>query len=173
MKITKKVSFSAILIAIAVVILYLGSMIDVLTLSVAAFASLTVMITVAELGFPSAFCVYCAASLLSFLLLPAKETAVVFSAFFGFYPIIKGLADKTKKYTAYIIKTLVFLVSFATSAVVFVAFFGLPADKWYIYSLLFIPALAVFFVYDWLFTRVILYYFQTLRKRLGINKYFR
>ena len=62
MKITKKVSFSAILIAIAVVILYLGSMIDVLTLSVAALASLTVMITVAELGFPSAFCVYCAAS---------------------------------------------------------------------------------------------------------------
>ena len=173
MKIAKKISFSAILVAVAVVILYFGSLIDVVTLSVAAVASFSVMITVAELGYFTGLGVYAAASLLSLLLLPSKETAVVFAAFFGFYPIVKGLADKLKKPLAYTVKTFVFMVSFTVSLLVFIFFFSLPPDKWFLYLLMIIPGLAVFYIYDYLFTKIIIYYFGTLRKKLGISKYFK
>ena len=90
MKIAKKISFSAILVAVAVVILYFGSLIDVVTLSVAAVASFSVMIAVAELGYFTGLGVYAAASLLSLLLLPSKEAAVIFAAFFFFFSIFKS-----------------------------------------------------------------------------------
>lgn len=72
MKNTKKLVFSAILSALAVVFMYIGALFDVLDLSVAALASMCVALVLAELGARWAFLVYAVAAVLSFLLLPVK-----------------------------------------------------------------------------------------------------
>ena len=76
MSLSKKLSFSAILSALAVIIMLLGSFIETLTLATAAVASVCVMIAVIELGKAYALLVYAVSSALAILLLPVKDPAL-------------------------------------------------------------------------------------------------
>lgn len=74
--------------------MYIGALFDVLDLSVAALASMCVALVLAELGARWAFLVYAVAAVLSFLLLPVKTPAILFSGFLGFYPITKSVFER-------------------------------------------------------------------------------
>ena len=92
---SKQVALAGMLSALAVVILFLGSMVELLDLSAAALAALAVMVAVIELGNGKAFGVYLVSSLLSVLLFP-KTASVVFAAFVGYYPVLKVYLDKIR-----------------------------------------------------------------------------
>ena len=62
---SKEVALAGMLTALAVVILFLGSLVELLDLSAAALAALVVMVAVIELGNGKAFAVYLAAAVLS------------------------------------------------------------------------------------------------------------
>lgn len=79
--------------ALAVVILLLGSLIELLDLSAAAMASLVIMVAVIDLGIGYAAGVYAVAAVLSVLLFP-KTATIVFAAFVGYYPIVKVYLDR-------------------------------------------------------------------------------
>ena len=93
-KLTKKLAFTAVLSALAVVILYLGAILDILDLSAAAIASLCVLFLLCELGTRFALAGYAVISTLSLLLLPTKTGAIVFTAFLGYYPVAKYWFEK-------------------------------------------------------------------------------
>lgn len=86
---TKKLAFTAVLSALAVVILYVGALLDVLDLSSAAFASLCVLWLLCEFGTRFALLGYAIVSALSLLLLPSKTGALLFAVFLGYYPVLK------------------------------------------------------------------------------------
>ncbi len=108
MRRTKKITLCAVLSALCVAVMYIGSFIEVLDISVAAAASIVVFFCSEELGKKYAFAVYGAVSLLSFLLLPQKWVAAYFALFFGIMPITKKLFEKTGKIFSWVLKLLAF-----------------------------------------------------------------
>jgi len=94
--------------AVSVVILYLGSVFEVMDLTISCAASFTVLFCTVELGNRYAFAVYAGTSILSFILVPNKWIAVYFVIFFGIMPITKKLFEKTGKIFSWILKITAF-----------------------------------------------------------------
>lgn len=79
--------------ALAVVILYLGSLVELLDLSASVLGALAVMVAIVELGKGYAWSVYLVAAVLSVLLFP-RTASIVFAGFVGYYPILKVYLDR-------------------------------------------------------------------------------
>lgn len=168
MKKTKKISLCAMLTALSVVVLYLGSVFEVMDLSVSCLASLTVLFCSVELGNRYALAVYAGTSALSFILVPNKWIAVYFIMFFGIMPITKKLFEKTGKVFSWVLKIAAFNVEIF--AFYFIAknldFFaegesGLP----YLLAMLVI-ANAAFIMADMLYTLLFRLYCKKYRARI-------
>lgn len=93
LKHTKKITLSALFCALSVVILLIGSFMQVADIAVSMLASAILMLALIEMGESFAVMIYCATSLLSLLFLPSKFIAAVYMAFSGFYPLIKRFLD--------------------------------------------------------------------------------
>lgn len=117
---TKKLTLGAMLAALGAVILLLGSLFQVIDLSMAAIASFVCIIAVIELGSGWAWMIYGVVGIISVLLRPASFAPWVYVAFLGYYPIIKEKVERLKKPIAWTLK----IISFNISLVVccFVAF---------------------------------------------------
>ena len=90
----KRMVVAGVLVALSVIILYLGSAIEVLDLTMSAIVSLLVVVIVIEMGYNYAWLTYLATSILSLLLLPQKTPAIFYTCFMGFYPIIKSYVER-------------------------------------------------------------------------------
>ena len=171
MRKTKKISICAVLSALGVVILYLGSFIEVLDMSVACIASLIIMFCVAELGYAAALSVYAVISIISFLILPSKWVAVFFVFFFGLMPITKSLYEKTGAVLSWILKIATFNATlfgfyFVSSAL---GFFENNEITLILFAVVFIAANFVFVLTDILYGR--LYTIYELKYRSRIRKF--
>jgi hypothetical protein len=169
MKISKKISVSAMLVAIACVLMAVGNFIETLTFSVAAIASLCVVIAVCELGYKYAVLSYLCISVISFFL-PIKDPALYFVGFFGYYPILKSIIERIKSKIKWFLKGVVFTASYAITAFIGIKFLFEQADIIKLTLIAFPIFLAVFFIYDFALTRLITYYCRQLRSRLGVDK---
>ena len=159
--------------ALSVVLLYLGSFIEVMDMAIAAIASLCVIITVIEYGKSAPWAVYGVTSILSLILLPNKSPAAFYALFFGFYPIIKEKLEKKSKVVCWILKELIFNTCLAL--MILASLFIFTTGESEFESLLVIVATAVlgeaaFILYDIALTRMISFYIFRLRDRLKINK---
>ena len=94
MKKINQTALCAVLAAAGVVLLYIGSLFGKIDLAAAVIASVAVAIAALETGYRRSLFVYATISLLSLLLLPQKTAAIVFSAFFGYYPVLKMWSEK-------------------------------------------------------------------------------
>ena len=102
--------------ALGVVLLYLGSFVEIMDMAMAAIASFAVIITVIEYGKGAPWAVYGVTSILSLILLPQKTPAAFYALFFGFYPIIKEKIERKSKILRWVIKEVVFNICFALMA---------------------------------------------------------
>lgn len=167
---TRRLAVSAVLSAIGVVILYLGALIDVLDLSVAAMASLICVFAVLEMSSSWAWLIYAVVSILSLILLPQKSPAVLYAVFLGCYPILKAYYERLKPVASWIVKILHFNVGLTLMVVVINYLLMLP-DLGYSFSLLLYGlGNVVFVVYDVALTRMISAYLHVLRARLRIKR---
>lgn len=166
-KSTRYLTASAILAALGVVFLTLGAFVEVLDLSMAAIASLTVIFAVIELGGKYPYLVYLVTSVLSFLLLPSQTPALLYALFAGYYPILKALFEGHLSHTvAWLLKILTFNAAFALIIFVSVKLFMLSPLTWQVwYWALPVAGTAVFVLYDVALTRLITVYLMRWRKR--------
>ncbi len=99
---TKKIAFCGLFSAVSLVILLLSSVFSTLKLTSSALAGAILCMVVLIYGRRAAFLSYGVVSVLGLLLLPNKDAAVFFVAFFGYYPILKsvfeGLKNLRKEY---------------------------------------------------------------------------
>ena len=170
----KRMTVSAMLIAIGVLFLFLGSLLDVLDLSTAALASLLCAYAVLELGGVYPFAVWLGTSFLGLLLLPQKSPVVFYALFAGYYPIAKAALEKRlPRGLSWIIKLAIFHVSLALFALVLKLFF--PGELSTYFEKLWLPfalyglALACFVLFDIALSRLILFYYARLQKHLRIQ----
>ena len=161
---TKQIALGGVLAALAVVILLLGGVIPIGTYAAPMFASLPLVILLAELPRPLCVGWYAVAAILGVLLCPDRETAFVF-VFLGWYPIAKPALDRLPRLPRIAVKLLLFLAAVAALYALLILVFrlealvaeareiGLPL----LLALLALGA-AAFLLYDLLLTRLSVLY---------------
>jgi hypothetical protein len=167
---TKKLTVCAMLAALGVIILAIGSVIGTLDLSAAALASILCIYVVIEIGGSYPWMLWGVTSLLGILLLQVK-TPAIFYLFIGCYPILKEKLEKLNKLPSFFLKLgvfhimlgLVYLILriFFTEQVLFEA----PWMLWAVYGL----GVLAFLIYDYALTKLITFYLLRLRDRLKIK----
>lgn len=172
----KKTSFdlalSGILCASCVIMMFLVGVFPALLYVFPMICGLIMYVVYYECGTKIALAAFVSVSLMSLLLSPDKESAVLFVAFFGYYPILKVHIDPLKSKT---LKLLIKLISFNFSIVasywllmnvfslVDVTDFVGEHSQTLIWAFLAV-ANVVFLMYDYALLRVALLYRVKLRK---------
>lgn len=162
---TKKLARAAILTALAVVFLLVGSLFQLLDLSMAAIASLAVLAALIDLNAGWALGVYAAASLLSLLILP-NAAGVVFAGFLGYYPVLKVPLERIRnKILQYLAKIGCFAV-FLGVTYLLLWFLAGPENEWISMAVWLIPlSFVVFVLFDFCLSRLAVLYVTRIRKR--------
>lgn len=161
---TKTLTFCAMMTALGILFLMMGSMMPGMWVAFTAIAGVVTALTVVQGNLAYGLLTVIATALLSALIVPAKEIALLYAAFFGPYTLVKNLIERLhnlplewvlKLLFCGIVSALLFL--FADSVLAMVPAV-LASHIW-----LFLPAvLFVFAAYDIVFSKLIVYLFQRL-----------
>ena len=177
MKQTSKCALGGITAALSLTVLISVALVPFMTYALPAFAGALLIIMVVETDKKWAFGVYAVVSLLGIFLVPEKEVAAMYLAFFGYYPILKAAIEAhVPAFPAMLIKLAVFLASMTASYAVMIGLMGLTLDEmdeygmWGAVMLLGLGAFAFVF-YDFALTRLITLYVNKWRKHF--KKYFK
>lgn len=165
---TKRLTVCAMLAALGVVLLYLGSMVEVLDISMAVIVSLFCVFAVIEYGGAAPWLVYSVTGVLSLILLAHKPApAVMYILFFGYYPILKEKLEKLPVAISWILKELIFHVALAIMLVLGHFFMAGSEDMnpLLFYVAFILLAEIAFPLYDLAMSRLITLYLVKLRKR--------
>lgn len=171
-KSAKRVALSAILCTLGVLFLYMGSVLEILDLTMGALASVIVIFSVIEMGGKSPYLIYAVTSVLSLLLLPNKFPAILYLAFAGIYPILKEKFERLHFIIAWILKLSVFNTSLLVLIFFSAYLFHIPDTEldftWIVFGL----GNATFILYDVAITKVITFYMIKIRNMLKLKNYF-
>ena len=161
------------------VVLLIPTALDLFVYALPALAGFLTLFCVIELGKGWAFGVYGATSILSLLLVPNKEAAVMYVAFFGYYAIVKALLENSKlpRAAEYLLKFLVFNAAVVSAYLVLIYVFGMPLDDvlgldgdvwWAKYALpvMLVSGNVVFLVFDFALTRMAMVYLKVFQPKL-------
>lgn len=168
---TKRLAVSAVLSALSIVVMLIGSVTGFLDLTMVAIASIFVFFAILEMGSPYQYLIYVTTSLLSMLLLPDKFSAILYMAFGGIYPMLKQQIEKLPRVFSWILKVVYFNVILIGSTLCAKYLFNVNGEE--LTVMLFIVGNAAFTVYDIAMTRLITYYLLGLREKFRIEKYFK
>lgn len=165
------------------VVLLVPTVLDVLVYALPAFAGVITMFCVVEMGKTWAFGVYAATAIITMLVIPNKEAAVLYTAFFGYYPIVKAVFEsKLPKAVGYVLKFAVFNAAVAVSYILLVKVFGMPfnelmgidGDAWwarFAIPVMLVCGNIVFILFDFMLTRLVTVYLAVWQKKF--HKMFR
>jgi len=165
------------------VVLLIPTAVDLFVYALPAIAGFLTLFCVIELGKSWAFGVYLATAILSLLLVPNKEAAVMYTAFFGYYAIVKALLEShTPRVVEYLLKFIIFNVSVFVAYLVLIHLFGMPLDEilgidgdvwWskYAVPVMLVMGNVVFLVLDFALTRMAMVYLKVFQPR--VRKLFR
>ena len=163
---TRALTVAAILCALGVILLAIGSLFQFLDISMAALASFLVIFAVIEMGGKYPFLIFVVTALLSILLVPYKTAPLLYLCFAGYYPMLKAVLEgRLPRVWAWVLKVVVFNVALALTlflSLKLFAAFTIPEPWLY---LAFPVCSVVFVVYDVALTRVISAYLFRWRQR--------
>ena len=169
MKRTKKITLSALFCALSVVILLVGSFLQVADIAVSMLASAILMLALIEMGESFAVMIYLATSLLSLLFLPSKFIAAVYFVFSGLYPLLKRFFDTRGRVLAFVFKLVYFNGALAMALLGAKFLFPLEVDSekfnFVFLAAYFAVANAAFWLFDILLKRATMVYMVKYRHR--------
>lgn len=146
------------------------AVIPFLTYALPAVAGVLIVFIVVEIDKKWAFGVFSAVAILAFLLVPDKEVAMMYIAFFGYYPIIKAvLESRLPVALSWIIKVLLFNLTMVAAYLVLIFVMGIEVDEITEYGMIAVPMLLgagsiTFIAYDFALTQIITLYLVKWRK---------
>ncbi len=168
---TKRLTVSAMLAALSVILLAIGLLFaDLLDLSAAALASILCIYAVIELGGAYPWMIWAVASFLGLLLLPQKSPAF-FYLFLGLYSILKEKLEKLPRLPSLLLKLAFFHVCLAIGwglLCIFAPTQAILAFGWMLLAT-YALGLVAFLVYDYALSKLITFYLLRLRGRLGLK----
>ncbi len=167
----RMMAFGGIMAAVALVLMLLSSVIPVMSYGLPAIAGFLTTLVVIECGDKMAAVCYGAVSLLSLILVPDKESAILYLILFGWYPIVKQYIERLRKpVLEWVLKLLCMILPVGAASGIAVAVLGLEAVFGEEMGGLFIAgfylvAVIAFVFYDVVMTRLISAYLSVLRPR--------
>lgn len=169
---TRKIAVSAMMSALGVVVMALGSVIEVMDLTAVAIASFFVFFAVIEMGECFPYMIYAVTGVLSLMLLPDKFAAVCYLLFGGIYPVLKRYFEMLHKIPSWILKFVYFNI--ILTAVIWLSLKVLKTDpdEMGFSAVLYLLGNVTFFMYDIAVTKIITLYLMKLRDRFRIGRYF-
>lgn len=167
-----RIAYTAMLSALGVVLLLIGSFFSMLDLTVAALASLLIALITVEFGKGMAMTAYLLTAILALLLCPQKNAAVFYTFFFGAYPVWKSLCEQRRIVLSVILKELFYLLTFL--CVMFVTdrllVPWIEEYPWWYVLAIGVAGNLVFWLYDVALGRLIAQYVWRWRARLPFSK---
>lgn len=172
MKNSAKTALGGMLAALSVVIMLLTAVIPYLTYALPAMSGVLLVLMVIEINKKWALCTYVTISILSFLILPDKEAAMMYFAFFGCYPIVKPVLETYLKNNilCWLAKAVFFNAAAVAAYMIIVNVFGMPLDemeelgKWAVPILLGMGNV-MFVLYDICITSMVSLYLKKWQKK--------
>ena len=165
---TRRIAACGILSALGVICLSVGSLIEVMDLTMIMIASFCIVFAVIEMGKRWAWLIWGATALLSLLLLPNKLAALLY-LMGGMYPIVKSTLERWRPLFAWVGKLVAFNGVQAIFLLLAQKLFGLTGPDYAFTwgAILFNNVL--FLLYDFTLTVFITFYLVKLRRRLKIQ----
>ena len=167
---TKLLTISAMLSALGVVVLAIGSVFQTLDLTTAALAAFFCIYAVIEIGGAYPWMVWGVTSFLGLLLLPQKSPAVFF-LFIGCYPILKEKLERLSKALCFALKLVIFHAMAGLFLLTMRIFFPeelLLSVSWMLIGS-YVLAVVTFVVYDYALSKVITLYLVRLRDQFRLR----
>ena len=168
MKNTRYLTFSALVSALSVVILFLGSALNLLDLTAVIISSIFLLVAQEEMGYRS-FGIYFVTLVIA-LLIPYTLPAAIEYGIIAIYPIVKPLFERLHVVIRWIIKVVYFAL--ASGGIFLVSRLLIAEAPLYADILLAVGCLVIFFLYDILLFRFMMYYRFKLRHRLKMDRFF-
>lgn len=169
----KYLTVSAMLCALGVVILGLGSLIEVLDITVSVIASLLTVYAVIEIGGAYPWLIWTVTSVVALLLLPLKTPVLFYALLSGYYPILKQKIERRMaRIPAWTIKLGVLAISLGIiwgTMKLFLPDLLEGPGGWIAIAVALALAVLSFILYDICLTRLITLYFVRLQKRFRIK----
>ena len=165
---TKKITLSAMMVALGTVLMRLGVYIEVLDLTICALASLMVVFIFLEVGSYYPWLVWICTSLAT-ALTGAGIVALEYFLVFGIYPLLKSFIEKLPRWTWFIIKivfiNIIIWIIFLLSRLIFNQnFFG---EETFIMNLVVYVLMNIAFIaYDFFITVMVRFYYLKIRPRI-------
>lgn len=172
MKHSTKLALSGVMTALCVVLMFLTGIFPGATYSLPAIAGFLLGICVKEIGTKWSVAIFISSAILSLILAADKEAAILYTAFFGYYPIVKCSYERlSNKILEYVLKLITFNISviLVYSFIIFIlkvpdidlSFFGLDLPLIFL-----IIGNFSFILYDITITRVINAYYKGFHKHI-------
>lgn len=154
--------------ALQLVLLYIGTVAPSSKLALTAVAGIINAAVLIECGVGSSVLCFAAVSALGAIILPQKSIAILYIAFFGYYPLLKSAAERIRnRVLEWVAKLAIFNIACAACMAAlrfgFITDISLPDVA---LALLWLGLNAVFIVYDIGLTRLIALYIQRIHKTL-------
>lgn len=168
MRRTKRVTLSSMLVALSVVMMVVGAVLDVLDLSACALASLVMVFAYIEIGAPYTYLIWICTTVISGLIFPGSLVWIEYLLVFGVYPILKAYIEKLPKLFWWPAK-LVYINAIIWLLIYFVdLIFGTPfleGDTVWLRAATYLLINVAFVMYDLFITVMVRFYFDRLRHR--------
>lgn len=153
--------------ALGVVLLTAGSLFQTIDLTMAAVASLCVVLAMIELGGREALLIYIATSILSLLLVPQKLIAAEYVLFAGLYPLIKSLAEHLTTLFSWVVKLIFANLSLTLLVLAGKLLFSMPIESGWLMAATYLLVNVTVVVFDIALTKLITFYYVRLQKRFA------
>ena len=170
MKQSSKCAVGGIVAALSLVLMISVAIIPFMTYALPALAGAFIVFVVIEIDKKWAAGVYAAVAILGIFLVPEKEVAVLYLAFFGYYPIFKAVIEsKTGTAVGWILKILTFEITMIVSYWLMIKFMGITIDEMDEFGVWAIPMLLglgtfAFIMYDIAISKLVILYLKRWRK---------
>ena len=167
MKKTYALTLCAVLAALSVVLMLLGSLFEVLDLSTVILASICVLYADTRISQRHAWMLYGVTAILALLLLPSKAVALEYLLFGGYYPILRARVARLGRIVSWGIKLLVFNGALTLLILSFRTLF-VSADLSYTWDLItYALGNVSLILYDYALGRIGTLFLLRLRPRFG------
>lgn len=175
MKSSVKVALGGAVAALGLVLMFLTAIIPFGTFAFPTFAGMLLVVIVIEIGYGFSVAVYTVTAVLSFLLVPDKEAALFYTAFLGFYPIIKSLIERLpNKVMQIVIKLIIFNACMIGAFFIAIYLLSIPKESFNLFGV-YLPYVFLilgnfaFLLYDFCITRVVTIYLFKWHDKVNKN----
>ena len=170
MRETKRLTFSAMAVALGVVFMALGFFVEVLDLTAAALCSLIMVFMFIEIGSPYTWMTWIATTVLGFVFFQSSFVWITYGLVFGIYPIVKAYIERLPRWIWLILKLVYANITLWLLAIISEALFGIPLiameNKIFV-AAVFIGLNVAFILYDICITVCVKTYFARFRQRIS------